>query len=105
MADGKFWVNNHAHVVAFNGRAELRYLEAVFRNFDLKPYLSGTAQPKLNRSSLDRISIPIPPFELQRSFVNRLKSTDAIRSSQQRSINTVDLLFASLQNRAFRGEL
>jgi restriction endonuclease S subunit len=58
IARGKYWVNNHAHVIADNKRADLRFLERFIELIDLKPYISGTAQPKLNRSNLDRIPLP-----------------------------------------------
>jgi type I restriction enzyme S subunit len=61
IARGQYWVNNHAHVIADNGRADLRFLEFFIEQIDLKPYISGTAQPKLNRSNLDRIAVPSPP--------------------------------------------
>ena len=49
IAQGKYWVNNHAHVVAYSGRANLRFLEFFIEQTDLKPYISGSAQPKLTR--------------------------------------------------------
>lgn len=105
IAKGKYWVNNHAHVLAFNGNAELIFLEAMINAIDLKPYLSGTAQPKLNQKNLDRIPIPTPPLDLQRRFAVIVESAEQQNARQRAHLSELDTLFASLQSRAFNGEL
>ena len=65
LAHGKYWVNNHAHVLAFNGIADLKYLEFFFKFLDLEPFITGSAQPKLNQKNLDRIPILVPPLVKQ----------------------------------------
>ena len=62
IADGRFWVNNHAHVLKATESVELKYLAYFFETLDLKPYVTGSAQPKLTRKSLDRIPVPLPPI-------------------------------------------
>jgi type I restriction enzyme S subunit len=59
-ATGKFWVNNHAHILAEKEEGILDYLEYYFSNFDLTPFLTGAVQPKLNKANLDKIEIPVP---------------------------------------------
>lgn len=105
MASGRFWVNNHAHVLASNGRAELRFLEFLIGRTDLKPYVSGTAQPKLTQASLARIPVILPPLQLQRRFCELLKKSGELQARQNESAAAVDGLMTSLQHRAFRGEL
>ncbi len=105
IARGKYWVNNHAHVIAENGRADLRYLEFFIEQLDLNPFISGTAQPKLNRSNLDRIPVPLPPLDLQREFARRIAAVEKLKTAQRTALAELDSLFASLQHRAFRGEL
>jgi type I restriction enzyme S subunit len=68
IARGKYWVNNHAHVLGENGKAKLRFLETYFSLVDLKPFVTGSAQPKLTRSALDSLSVPLPPMDLQERF-------------------------------------
>lgn len=58
---GKSWVNNHAHVLRFPNRDVQKFVEFYVNWLDIAQYVSGESQPKLNRSSLDRISIPLPP--------------------------------------------
>ena len=105
IASGQYWVNNHAHVIAENGVADLQYLEFVIKNIDLKPYISGSAQPKLNRANLDRIPIPLPPLPLQREFADRVSAIDKLKAAHRASLAELDGLFASLQDRAFKGLL
>jgi type I restriction enzyme S subunit len=60
LADGKFWVNNHAHVLAATDRAELKYLQYFFETLDLKPYVTGSAQQNLlEKSLIESSSLPI----------------------------------------------
>lgn len=98
-------MNNHAHVIAENSRADLRFLEFFIEHLDLKPFISGTAQPKLNRSNLDRISVPLAPIELQREFARRVMAVERVKTAHRASLAELDALFATLQHRAFRGEL
>ena len=105
IARGKYWVNNHAHVLANNGRANLRFLEFFVERSDLKPFISGTAQPKLNRSNLDRIPVPLPPTTFQHEFARRVTVVEKVKTTHRASLAELDVLFASLQHRALRGEL
>lgn len=71
-ASGKFWVNNHAHVLKFETYVERRFVELYLNSIDLVPYISGAAQPKLNQKNLNSIEIPIPPFNVQAEIVRIL---------------------------------
>jgi type I restriction enzyme, S subunit len=105
IASGKFWVNNHAHVVAFNGNARLRYLEYALLQTDLQPYVTGSAQPKLNRKNLDRILLACPPIGVQDNFLSIHQKVNILREYWVKALGHNDNLFHSLQQRAFKGEL
>jgi len=105
IANGKFWVNNHAHVLSFNGISNLRYLEIFLNNIDFNPYISGIDQIKLNKENLDRIPVPIPPLALQTQFAQIVEKTEALKAQYQRSLQELEQLYASLSQRAFKGEL
>lgn len=78
---GKTWVNNHAHVLKFETYAERKYVEYYLNSIDLTPYISGAAQPKLNKKNLESIRIPNPsPTEKER-IVSILDKFDALTSS------------------------
>ncbi len=66
---GKSWVNNHAHVLKFNTYADRKFVEYYLNNLDLTPYISGAAQPKLNKKNLESIKIPNPSPEEKEKIV------------------------------------
>jgi type I restriction enzyme, S subunit len=78
IARGKYWVNNHAHVVDSTSEEALEYLAIVINQMDLKPFLTGTAQPKLNQAKLNRLQIPVPPFEEQKRIVAKINELMAL---------------------------
>lgn len=78
---GKTWVNNHAHVLQFETYAERRYVEYFLNSIDLTPYISGAAQPKLNKRNLNSIKIPNPSLDEKKRIVAVLDRFDALTSS------------------------
>jgi type I restriction enzyme S subunit len=87
---GKSWVNNHAHVLKFDTYAERRYVEYYLNSIDLTPYISGAAQPKLNKKNLNSIRIPSPSLEEKKHIVAILDKfyvlTSSIREGLPREI-------------------
>ena len=75
-ACGKFWVNNHAHIVIGNERASTRYLEYAVLGSDITSYLTGAVMPKLTQGNLNRIEVSCPPREAQDAIVGILGSLD-----------------------------
>jgi len=78
---GKSWVNNHAHVLKFETYAERRYVEYYLNSIDLTPYISGAAQPKLNKRNLESIRIPNSSPEEKERIVAILDKFDALTNS------------------------
>lgn len=78
IARGKYWVNNHAHVLDGLGEDLLRYMALFFNAIDLKPYVTGTAQPKLNQSKLNAIPVALPPRDEQRRIVAKVDELMAL---------------------------
>jgi len=78
---GKTWVNNHAHILKFQTYEERRYIEYYLNSIDLTPYISGAAQPKLNKRNLNSIKIPIPPLKTQEKIVSILDKFDTLTNS------------------------
>ena len=65
FADGKYWVNNHAHVLDATNKRLLDYIALYINSIPLDPYVTGSAQPKLNQDNLNQIRVPLPPLEEQ----------------------------------------
>ena len=73
-ASGKFWVNNHAHVVQSYGGVPLGYLKAYANHFNLEGYVTGTTRPKLTQAALNSIPLPLPPLAEQRRIVAEIET-------------------------------
>ena len=65
IAKGKYWVNNHAHIVESNGMCDIRYICYLLNSMDLSGYITGSAQPKLNQANLLAIELSLPSLSTQ----------------------------------------
>ncbi len=70
-ASGKIWVNNHAHVLQTKNELELKFLYFYLQTIDVSYCVAGTP-PKINQENLKKITIPIPPLEIQQEIVKIL---------------------------------
>ena len=76
LANGKFWVNNHAHVMRGNCNNDTKYLCYALQVADIKSYLSGSTRPKLNQGDMKNIKLPSPPLPEQRAIAKILGTLD-----------------------------
>lgn len=65
LADGKFWVNNHAHIIRANDDSDTRFLMYALAVADVASYLTGSTMPKLTQGNLHRIPIYAPDRDEQ----------------------------------------
>jgi len=109
IAEGKFWVNNHAHILSFKDEITMKFVELFFSNLDISPYVTGMAQPKFNQASLNNIEVPLPPLPEQKRIVKELDTlSEKVRQLQEiytKQIANCDELKQSLLQKAFEGEL
>lgn len=85
-AEGKYWVNNHAHILRPKYDA-ITYWECVLQIFEYAPYVSGSAQPKLTSENLGSFILPVPPLPEQQ----------AIAAFLDRETAKIDTLSAKVQ--------
>ena len=78
IASGQYWVNNHAHVIDAVAGVDLRYIALFINAINLAPYVTGTAQPKMNQEKLNSILVPMPPTTEQRRIVSAFEEIAAI---------------------------
>ncbi len=109
IATGKIWVNNHAHVLKCKEGASDEYLAYYINSIDLTPYVSGSAQPKLNQKNLNTIPVPVPPTEEQTEIVRRVETlfafADRLEARLAQAQTAATRLTPALLAKAFRGEL
>lgn len=72
VARGKYWVNNHAHVLEACSETLLRYMEIFINAIDLKPYVTGTAQPKMNQAKMNSIIVALAPVDEMKRVVAKV---------------------------------
>ena len=65
----------------------------------------GGAQPNLSQNLIRKLKIPLPPKPVQLDFVQRAGAVERLGATCASSLAATEALFASLQERAFRGEL
>jgi type I restriction enzyme, S subunit len=78
IAQGKYWVNNHAHVIDGVTDNFLKYIELYINAIDLAPYVTGTAQPKMNQAKMNSILVALPPEEEQNRIVAKVDELMAL---------------------------
>ncbi len=65
---GKFWVNNHAHVLRGKGGICTEHLLLHLRNTNISAFVTGAVQPKLNQANMNRIEFIMPSSEIAKAF-------------------------------------
>ncbi len=74
IAEGRFWVNNHAHVLDSTNKAILDYVAFVINTMALDDYITGSAQPKLSQDNLNKIPIALPPLNEQQRIIAMIET-------------------------------
>jgi restriction endonuclease S subunit len=102
FATGKFWVNNHAHILRGKpGIADDTFLLACLNYADIKPLVTGAAQPKLSQGNLRLIEIPLPPLPVQQRIAGILSAYDELIENSQRRIKILESMARALYREWF----
>lgn len=93
VAEGKYWVNNHAHILKpKNGN--LYYWANLLESIDYTTYITGSAQPKLTQDALANIVLPVPSLEEQRTIwrylSEKLKDIDSLIAGKKALITLLE---------------
>jgi type I restriction enzyme S subunit len=98
-ASGKYWVNNHAHIVKFESLTTQRFVELYLESIPLDDYITGAAQPKLNQKALNSIPIPAPPLAEQQRIVGLLdeafEGLATAKANAEKNLQNARALFES----------
>ena len=82
-AEGRFWANNHVHVIKGENGLNSRFLYYYLKTANFAPFLSGKGRPKLTKAKLVEIPIPIPPMEVQERIVEILDKFTELQAELQ----------------------
>ena len=89
FAEGKYWVNNHAHVLDATDKNLLEYVAIVINAIKLDDYITGSAQPKLSQDNLNKIPIALPPLSEQKRIMEAIIHWSLL--IEQIELNKIDL--------------
>jgi type I restriction enzyme S subunit len=108
VAEGKYWVNNHAHILRPNF-AGFTYWAELLSSIDYTTSISGAAQPKLTRENLGAIRIPVPPSEeiehISNFAIEVCAKMDKVISQQSLQITKLREYRATLIDAAVTGKV
>lgn len=87
LVNGKFWVNNHAHIIKAKQGHNTKYLYYKLNLINFKPFVTGSAQPKLTKDNLSSIPLRIHDRSSQNEIAKVLSDLDE-KISLNNKINT-----------------
>ncbi len=106
---GRAYVSQHVAIIRTQNINPL-YLSYYLSDVNCGQYLIqkcyyGQTKPGLNFKQIENFEIIIPPIELQNQFAQIVEKTDALKAQYQQSLLELEILYGSLSQRAFKGEL
>lgn len=109
IARGKYWVNNHAHVLDATEHILLEYAALIINSMSLVPYVTGAAQPKLSQGMMNKIALPVAPLEEQKRIVDTVKDAfemlDQIDKLQKQYSSDLEVLKSKIIDAGIQGKL
>ena len=98
-----------AHIKPDRSKLDSRFLAAMIQSPGVRQQVDkvakGIAQKTVNLADLKGLSVFWPPLPLQQTFATRIAAIEALKATHRRALAALDALFASLQQRAFAGQL
>jgi type I restriction enzyme, S subunit len=106
LMSGKFWVNNHAHVLkAREGVSVNGFILAWLIFDDISRYISGTTRQKLNQSVMRNILIPLPPLPEQKRIAEILSQIDQAIEKEEKYKEKLERLKKGLMEDLLTGKV
>jgi len=103
IARGKYWVNNHAHVLDGISEDFLKFIELHINAIDLSPYVTGSAQPKMNQAKMNSIPIALPPEDEQKRIVAKVDELMALCDTLKENLEKSKEMSGKLLEAVVRG--
>jgi len=108
IAEGKYWVNNHAHILKPK-LGSIKFWEGVMQCYDYTPLISGAAQPKLTAEKLSNIFVPLPEkneqIQIAQFLEKETSKIDTLISKIQFSIDKLTEFRTALISAAVTGKI
>jgi type I restriction enzyme S subunit len=108
IARGKYWVNNHAHIIQPK-HGPLEFWVHMLNQVPYEVFVTGSAQPKLTAQALGNIPLPIPPVSVQMQIANEIERSSApimgVEMHVQMSVDRLRELRSALITAAVTGQI
>lgn len=106
LMNGKFWVNNHAHILkAKQGVASNQFLLYLLNFMDLNQYIVGATRKKLNQQSLKDIEVQLPNYSEQTAIANILSTVDEAIQKAEETITKTERIKQAIMKKLFSKDL
>ena len=92
LASGKYWVNNHAHVLKIKEDNDNNFICNSLERKDYTKYNTGMAMPKLNKETCKGIPIMCPNYDEQKKIGNYFRKFDTLIALHQRKLEKLKQL-------------
>ena len=103
---GKFWVNNHAHVVcAISDQTTNTFFSNTLNYLNITPFIGGDARGKLTKAILTQLAVPLPPLPEQKKIAHILSTVQRAIEAQEQIIQTTTELFKSMLHRLMTAQI
>ena len=109
FAEGKYWVNNHAHCIDSPDKSILQFICFFINAINLEKYVTGSAQPKMTQDNMNSILVALPPYKEQQLISQQLDiiwaSIDKIEFEKENVLKLVDNAKSKILDLAIHGKL
>ena len=109
LVSGKFWVNNHCHILKSVGTSDARFIVHCLNSVEYFEYITGSTRDKLTQADLNRIKIPIPSYLEQTQIADFLdhktKQIDELIAAEHQKIELLKEYRQSLISEAVTGKI
>lgn len=105
LASGKYWVNNHAHVLKAAEKMDNNFVCNALERKDYSNYNTGMAMPKLNQDTCRQIPVDCPSYEEQKQIGRYLAALDHLITLHQRKLEKLKELKKGLVQKLFSQEV
>lgn len=106
IVKGKFWVNNHAHILQIHEDYDIELITYILEVKRYDNIVYGSAQPKINKSDLNKIKLIIPKGkDEQKKLSERIANIEKIVLQKQKTKSTLEDLKKSLMQNLLTGKI
>ena len=109
LVSGKFWVNNHCHILKSVGTSDARFIVHCLNSVEYFEYITGSTRDKLTQADLNRIKIPIPSYLEQTQIADFLdhktKQIDELIAAEHQKIELLKEYRQSLISEVVTGKI